>query len=448
MHIWVNRRWDYINGVLLDNEQSAGTVRAIAVYDVSDEDMKKSDWVIVKQPKLWLSNTDRKERKEKIACIDTVHLTNDETAEDITANVQLTKKQGCEQSRQFISSKRMQKLLKRGEPMYLALVRPTNGSKQGMTQKVKFQMMKEKGAVRKAPPIAETRRHMCKEAPGEIRQELQGLLEEYADLFPEQLPKGKPPKRTVEFEIKMEEGSTPPNRPPYCLSPKEHEELQAQIDDLLAQGHIRPSNSPYGAPVLFVPKKDGRWRMCVDYRALNKQTIRDRYPLPRIDDLLDRLGQARHFTTLDLASGYHQIAVKEEDIPKTAFRTQRGQFEFVVMPFGTMNAPSTFQRLMNSIFREELDNFVLVYLDDILVYSKTLKDHIQHIRRALEKLREARLYARLHKCAFFQTRVEYLGFDVSQRGIQPSPEKVRTIVEWPQPKSVNVGYGQYITASN
>ena len=240
----------------------------------------------------------------------------------------------------------------------------------------------------------------------------------------------------MEFEINTEEGAVPPNKPPYRLSPKEHDELQAQIDDLLAQGHIRPSTSPYGAPVLFVPKKDGRWRMCVDYRALNRQTIRDRYPLPRIDDLLDRLGQARHFTTLDLASGYHQIAVKEDDIPKTAFRTQRGQFEFVVMPFGVTNAPSTFQRMMNMLFKNELDNFVLVYLDDILIFSKTLEDHIQHIRQALEKLKEAKLYARLHKCAFFQERVEYLGFDVSYQGIQPSPEKVRTIVEWPQLQSV------------
>ena len=171
---------------------------------------------------------------------------------------------------------------------------------------------------------------------------MQGLLQQYEDVFPEQLPKGKPPKRSVEFEIKTEEGSTPPNKPPYRLSPKEHEELQAQIEDLLAQGHIRPSTSPYGAPVLFVPKKDGRWRMCVDYRALNRQTIRDRYPLPRIDDLLDRLGKAKHFTTLDLATGYHQIAVKNEDIPKTAFRTQRGQFEFVVMPFGVTKCTGDF----------------------------------------------------------------------------------------------------------
>ena len=212
--------------------------------------------------------------------------------------------------------------------------------------------------------------------------------------------------------------------------------MQAQINELLAQGHIRPSTSPYGAPVLFVPKKDGRWRMCVDYRALNRQTIRDKYPLPRIDDLLDRLGRAKHFSTLDLASGYHQIAVKASDIPKTAFRTQRGQFEFIVMPFGVTNAPATFQRLMNNIFKEELDAFVLVYLDDILIFSQTLQEHIGHIRQALEKLRTAKLYARLHKCSFFQKRVEYLGFDVSAQGVQPSPEKVRTIVEWPRPQSV------------
>ena len=236
------------------------------------------------------------------------------------------------------------------------------------------------------------------------------------------------------MKLKRRRGATPPNKPPYRLSPKEHEELQAQIEDLLAQGHIRPSASPYGAPVLFVPKKDGRWRMCVDYRALNRQTIRDRYPLPRIDDFLDRLGKARHFTTLDLASGYHQIAVKEEDIPKTAFRTQRGQFEFVVMPFGVTNAPSTFQRMMNSLFKEELDDYVLVYLDDILVFSSTLEEHIAHIRKALERLRSAKLYARLHKCAFFQRRVEYLGFDVSADGIQPSQEKVKAVVEWPKPQ--------------
>ena len=214
--------------------------------------------------------------------------------------------------------------------------------------------------------------------------------------------------------MKTEEGAVLPNKPPYRLSPKEHEELQAQINDLLSQGHIRPSQSPYGAPVRFVPKKHGRWRMCIDYRALNKQTVHDRYPFPRSDDLLDRLGRAKHFYTFDLVSGYHQIAVKEADIPKTTFRPQRGHFEFLVMPFGVTNAPVTFQRMKNHIFKEELDTFVLVYLDNILVFSRTLEEHISHLRTTLRKPRDAKLFARLHKCSFFQQKVDYLGFVVSE----------------------------------
>ena len=187
--------------------------------------------------------------------------------------------------------------------------------------------MKIKGPVRKAPPIIETRKKFCSEAPKNVQKELYQLLEEFSDLFPEQLPKCRPPKREVEFESKTEEGVVPPNKPPYRLSPKEHDELQAQIDGLLAQGHIHSSESPYGAPVLFLLKKDRHWRMCIDHCGLSKQKIRDRYLLPRIDDL-DRLGNTKHFMTLDLAFGYHQdhyhssyhqIPVKEADVPKTAF---------------------------------------------------------------------------------------------------------------------------------
>ena len=150
----------------------------------------------------------------------------------------------------------------------------------------------------------------------------------------------------------------------------------------------------------------------------------------------DRLGRAHHFKILHLASGYHQIAAKEEDIPKTAFRTQWGQFEFIVMPFGVTNAPATFQRMMNVLFQEELDAHALVYLDDVLIFSQTLEDHVQHIRQALQKLRAPQFSARLHKCSFFQTKVEYLGFDVSADGVQPSPGKVRAVVEWPRPQGV------------
>ena len=363
----------------------------------------------------------------------------EEKSKDSGISLNTLRKNKAQKKIQIISAQKMKKLIKRKEPCFLAIIRPTSEEdvqQKGMTQKVKREMMKEKGAVRAAPPVEETRNKICFDAPEEIRTELSELLKEYKDLFLEKLPKGRPPKRAVEFEINTVPDATIPSRPPYRLSPKESEELQAQIDELIAQGHIRPSQSPYGAPVLFVPKKDGRWRMCVDYRALNKQTIKDKYPLPRIDDLIDRLGQARHFTTLDLASGYHQIAVKDADIYKTAFRTQRGQFEFLVMPFGVTNAPATFQRLMNNIFKDELDTFISVYLDDILVFSRTVEEHLQHVRIALEKLRKAKLYARLHKCEFFKTRVEYLGFDVSAQGIAPSQDKVKAVVEWPKPGNV------------
>ena len=446
IYVYVNDHWTQINGMLLDEEHHVGTVKVFDPYTVSDKSGKDlPDWTVVKQPKVWaMQKKGTVQKNEKI----TKKLSNSNEgskkqtiAEDVNAKMnesgKVKKSQNeCKGSCTLLTAKRFNKLLRAGEEAYLAVFLPSSIHKSGSTTKTKLQQMKEKGPVRKAPPIAETRARMCKEAPGLVRTKLQDLLKEYEDLFPAQLPKGRPPKRTVEFEINTEEGATPPNKPPYRLSPKEHEELQEQIDELLAQGHIRPSTSPYGAPVLFVPKKDGRWRMCVDYRALNRQTVRDRYPLPRIDDLLDRLGKARHFTTLDLASGYHQIAVRDQDIPKTAFRTQRGQFEFVVMPFGVTNAPSTFQRLMNSLFKEDLDKFVLVYLDDILVFSTTLEEHIEHIRKTLDRLREAKLYARLHKCAFFQTRVEYLGYDVSTEGIQPSPSKVKAVVEWPRPQSV------------
>ena len=209
------------------------------------------------------------------------------------------------------------------------------------------------------------------------------------------------------------------------------------MKDLLAQGFIRPSASPYGTPILFVPKKDGRWRMCIDYRALNKQTVKDQFPLPRIDSLLERLGHATVFTKLDLTSGYHQIAMEETSIQKTAFHTNFGHFEFLVMPFGLCNAPGTFQRLMNKVFADNLGKFIAVYLDDILIFSQNLEEHWKHLRWALDRLREAKLYGRLHKCEFLKDQVEYLGFEVSPRGVQASPGKVRANIDWPRPKGVH-----------
>ena len=175
----------------------------------------------------------------------------------------------------------------------------------------------------------------------------------------------------------------------------------------------------------------------MDYRALNKQTVKDRYPLPWIDLLLDRLGQARIFSKLDLAQGYHQIAMSQDSVEKTAFCTNLGQWEYLVMPFGLCNAPISFQRLMNTIFKQEINSFVLVYLGDILIYSRSEEEHWGHLAHALDKLCRARLYGRLHKCEFLKEKVDYLGFEVGRDGIRTSPEKVRAILNWPRPQSVH-----------
>ena len=178
-------------------------------------------------------------------------------------------------------------------------------------------------------------------------------------------------------------------------------ELKEQLKDLLEKGFIRPSVSPWGASVLFVRKKDGTLRICVDYRQLNKVTIKNKYPLPRIDDLFDQLQGAKCFSKIDLRSGYHQVRVKEQDIPKTAFRTRYGHFEFLVMSFGLMNALAVFMDLMNRVFKPFLDVFMIVFIDDILVYSKSEEDHVNHLQQVLEVLRDRQLYAKFSKCEFW-----------------------------------------------
>ena len=210
-------------------------------------------------------------------------------------------------------------------------------------------------------------------------QDIQKLLHEFQDVFPEKLPEGLPPKRAHDFHIDLKEGSTPQKKGLYRMSPAELSELKNQLSELIDQGFIRPSTSPWGAPVLFVSKKDGALRLCVDYRALNRLTVKNSYPLPRIDDILDQLSTAKYYTKIDLRSGYHQIRLDEESIPLTAFRTRYGHFEFQVLPFGLTNAPATFMSLMNEVFSEYLDKFVIVYLDDILVYSETWEEHLRVI---------------------------------------------------------------------
>ena len=278
-----------------------------------------------------------------------------------------------------------------------------------MTEKTKREHSKAVGPKKKFKTIEEATQEAVEGVAKEHQANLQKILAEYRDVFKDKLPIGPPPEREVVHSIEVQPGSEPTYRTPYRLRPAEQDELEEQVRDLLAQGFIRPSQSPYGAPVLFVPKKDGRWRMCIDYRALNRQTVKDRYPLPRIDTLLDRLGRAKVFSKLDLASGYHQIAMDDSSIYRTAFTTSLGQWEFLVMPFGLCNAPATFQRLMNQVFATEINQFILVYLDDILIFSESVEEHWEHLRMALGRLREARLYGRVHKCEFLKTRVEYLG---------------------------------------
>ncbi|GJY68903.1 putative reverse transcriptase domain-containing protein [Tanacetum coccineum] len=263
----------------------------------------------------------------------------------------------------------------------------------------------------------------------------QPIVSEFQDVFPEELP-GIPPIRDVEFNIELIPGAEPISKAPYRMAPIELKELKDQLQELLERGFIRPSVSPWGAPVLFVKKKDGSMRLCIDYRELNKITIRNRYPLPRIDDLFDQLQGAKHFSKIDLRSGYHQLRVKEQDISKTSFSTRYGHYEFLVMPFGLTNAPAVFMDLINRVFHEFLDKFVIVFIDDILVFSKSKEEHEEHLRTVLQILRQEKLYAKFSKCEFWLSKVAFLGHIVSTEGITMDPAKVEAITKWPRPTYV------------
>ncbi|KAL0556805.1 hypothetical protein IC582_005322 [Cucumis melo] len=243
----------------------------------------------------------------------------------------------------------------------------------------------------------------------DVSLSLEPVVRDYPDVFPEELP-GLPPHREVEFSIELEPGTVPISRAPYRMTPAELKELKVQLQELLDKGFIRSSVSPWGAPVLFVKKKDGLMRLCIDYRELNKVTVKNRYPLPRIDDLFDQLQGATVFSKIDLRSGYHQLRIKDGDVPKTTFRSRYGHYEFIVMSFGLTNAPAVFMDLMNRVFREFLDTFVIVFMDDILIYSKTEAEHEEHLRIVLQTLRDNKLYAKFSKCEFWLKQVRsFLG---------------------------------------
>ena len=260
------------------------------------------------------------------------------------------------------------------------------------------------------------------------------LLGKYKSVFDK--PSGPPPDRPIKHSIPILNDQPPPPRAPYRMSTVQLDELKKQLTELMDNGFIQPSSSSYAAPVLLVPKPNGSWRFCVDYRALNLATVKSRYPLPRIDDLFQQLQGAKYFSKMDFTSGYWQIAVAPEDIHKTAFTTRYGLFEWTVMPMGLTSAPSTFQRAMNILFHDLLDKGVVVYLDDVLIYAKTLEEHNVLLEKVLSRLHEHKYFAAMSKCYFAQESIQFLGHNVSADGISPLYDRVEAVREWPRPTTV------------
>jgi hypothetical protein len=253
------------------------------------------------------------------------------------------------------------------------------------------------------------------------------VVSQFSDLFPKDLP-GMPPEQKIEFAIELLPGTAPISKRAYMVSRPELVEQNKQIDELLEKGYIRPCTSPWATPVLFVEKKDGTRRMCIDYRALNEVPIKNKYPFPRIEDLFDQLRGVSVFSKIDLMSGYHQLRIRPSDIPKTTFITKYGLYEFTVMSFGLTNAPAIFMNLMNSVFMDYLNKFVVVFIDDILIYSQSEEEHVDHLKMVLQRLREHQLYAKLSKCKFWIDEVLFLGHIINKDGLAMDPKKVEDIL--------------------
>ncbi|KAL0539905.1 hypothetical protein IC582_024126 [Cucumis melo] len=247
----------------------------------------------------------------------------------------------------------------------------------------------------------------------DVSLSLEPVVKDYLDVFPEELP-GLPPHREIEFAIELEPGMVPISRAPYRMAPAELKELKLQLQELLDKGFIRPSVSPWGAPVLFVKKKDGSMCLCIDYRELNKVTVKNKFPLPRIDDLFDQLQGATVFSKIDLRSGYHQLRIKDSDVPKTTFHSRYGHYKFIAMSFGLTNAPAVFKDLMNKVFREFLDTFVIVFIEDVLIFSKTEAEHEEHLRM-----------------------VSFLGHVAYKAGVSVHSAQIEAVTSWPRPSTVS-----------
>jgi hypothetical protein len=250
---------------------------------------------------------------------------------------------------------------------------------------------------------------------------------EFPDVFPKDLP-GMPPERKVEFAIELLPRIAPIFKRAYMVSGRELVELKKKIDKLSDKCYIRPSTSPWATPVLFMEKKDGTRRMCIDYWALNEVAIKNKYRLPRIEDLFDQLRGASVFSKIDLRSGYHQLRIRPSDIPKTTFITKYELYEFTVMSFGLTNAPAFFMNLMNIVFMDYLDKFVVVFIDNILIYSQSEEEHVDHLNMVLQRLREHQLYAKLSKCKFWINEVLFLGHIINKDGLAVDPKKVADIL--------------------
>lgn len=261
------------------------------------------------------------------------------------------------------------------------------------------------------------------------------LLDTFHDVVLKEIPPYLPPMRDIQHCIGLITGTTLPNKMTYRMSPKENDELQQQVNKHLSKGLTRESMSPCAVPTLLVSKKDGPLCLCVDSKVVNKITIKYRFPILHLDDLLDQLHGAFIFSKIDLKSSYHQIRMRPSDKRKLAFKTKDGLYEWMVMCFGLSNAPSTFMRLMNHVFKPFINKFVVDYFDDILVCSKNLKEHMEHLHQLFQVLREQKLYVNLKKCEFMTNSLVFLGYVVSSEGIKVEPYKMDAILSWLNPTS-------------